>query len=92
MENKVRVQLDFAPQDANKLDDLKEAFGLNTRVDVIKYAMGLLDWVAEVRRGGWQLLLEKGDERRVVVLPFDVYQRESQKSTRKRGTSQQTPP
>lgn len=69
MSDKVRVQLDFGPEETRKLDAVKEEMGLTSRVEVVKHALGLLEWVVERRKNGWELIFEKGEEQRVVVLP-----------------------
>ena len=69
MANKVRLQFDFPNDAVRELDALRDALGLTSRIDVVKQALGLLQWVVEARRDGWEILSERGDEQRVVVLP-----------------------
>jgi hypothetical protein len=69
MADKVRLQFDFALEAVKDLDELREALGATSRVDVVKQALGLLQWAVKSRRDGWELLIERGDEQRVVVLP-----------------------
>jgi hypothetical protein len=41
-----RVQLDFSSDALEMLDQLKEGVGANTRAEVIRLALRLLDWFA----------------------------------------------
>ena len=78
MADKIRLQFDFGHEGVQELDRLKDELGLTSRVDVVKQALGLLQWAVEAKRDGWELLIEKRDEQRVVVLPsFAGRQRES---------------
>jgi len=67
---KIRLQFDFGPKAVQELDEFKNALGVSARVDVVKHALGLLQWAMQAKRDGWELLAERGKEHRIVVLPF----------------------
>jgi hypothetical protein len=67
---KIRLQFDFGPESVKELDELRNEVGASSRVAVVKEALGLLQWVTQAYKEGWQLIVERGDEQRVVVLPF----------------------
>ncbi|MDP3792931.1 MAG: hypothetical protein Q8Q89_04370 [bacterium] len=69
MAAKVRLQFDFNPKFVKGLDQMKNQMNLTSRVDVVKHALGLLQWALDTRKEGWELLIEKADEQRIVVLP-----------------------
>jgi len=68
--DKVRLQFDFGHEAVKELDELKDELGVTSRVDVVKHALGLLQWAMQAGRDGWELIAERGNEQRVVVLPF----------------------
>jgi len=68
--DKLRLQFDFSPDAVRDLDELKKEMGLTSRVDVVKHALGLLQWVVRMRQRGAELLIEEKGEHRVVVLPL----------------------
>jgi hypothetical protein len=41
---KERVQLDFSPEALSRLDHLKDQMGLNTRAEVFRNALRILEW------------------------------------------------
>jgi hypothetical protein len=49
---KVRVQLDFRPEEAQALDTLKTRFGLRSRSDAVRAALGVAGWVVDAKLRG----------------------------------------
>ncbi|MEK7197885.1 MAG: hypothetical protein AAB648_00270 [Patescibacteria group bacterium] len=68
MAEKVRLQFDFGPEAVKELDQMKNYMCLTSRVDVVKQALGLLQWVLDTKKEGWELFIEKGNAQRVVIL------------------------
>ncbi len=69
MANKLRLQFDFSPLAAKDLEKLRIDLGLTSRVDVVKQALGLLQWVVQLHQGGGELITKVNGQERVVVLP-----------------------
>ncbi|MFN7936069.1 MAG: hypothetical protein U0R19_22250 [Bryobacteraceae bacterium] len=68
---KKRLQFDFTLDALEELEDLQRITGLQTRVEVIRHALRLLQWAAEeVNLNDATLLIEKQGKLREVVLPF----------------------
>jgi hypothetical protein len=68
----VRIQLSFADQDAHFLERMRVEMNLSSREEVIKHALGILDWWWEERKAGSKLVIERGNEQHYVVFPFEV--------------------
>ena len=66
---KVRLQFDFSLDAVGELDTLREKLKVARRVDIVKHALGLLQWAVQYHEDGWTLLVERGDDQRVVELP-----------------------
>jgi hypothetical protein len=43
---KERVQFDFSKEALDRVDFLKDHFDINTRAEVVRLALRLLDWIA----------------------------------------------
>ncbi len=69
MSDKLRLQFDFSPEAAKDLEKLKNDMGLTSRVNVVKQALGLLQWIVEKRKGGAVLLIEEKGKQLEVVFP-----------------------
>lgn len=69
MPGKIRLQFDFGPEAVKELDEMKNQMNLTSRVDVVKQALGLLQWALDTKKEGWELLAEKSGEQRVIVFP-----------------------
>lgn len=68
---RVRLQFDFSLEAVRDLDEIKDVMGLTSRVDVVKQALGLLQWAVRVRQRDAELLIEEKDgAQKVIVLPF----------------------
>ena len=68
---KVRIQFEFSRMASWKLDKLRYFLGLRSRANVLKHALGLLQWAVEARRDGYNLLIRRGQEQRQVILPWE---------------------
>lgn len=67
----IRFHLDFADEDADFLERMREEMNLPSREEVIKYGLGMLDWYWKERKEGWHLLMERDREQRIVSFPFE---------------------
>jgi hypothetical protein len=65
---KARIQLDFAPDALNRLERLQHKLEAASRAEVIRRALGLLEWVINHEEEGERLLLERKDGMIVPVL------------------------
>ncbi|MBI2409563.1 hypothetical protein HYV30_00790 [Candidatus Kaiserbacteria bacterium] len=48
---------------------MRKALRLGADVEVVKQALGLLQWFVETQHDGWKLIIERGDEQREVIFP-----------------------
>ena len=70
MPDKTRVQFDFTPEALQTLDKLKGRLNVNTRADVIRYSMRVLDWVLSTTESNAKILVEKDARQQEIVFPF----------------------
>jgi len=65
-----RLHVRFPPQAVEQLDQLKAELGASSYVEVIKIALGLLDWAVDRLKKGWSVEARHGEsERERIVLP-----------------------
>ena len=70
-DRKYRVQLDFAADAFNELNDLMKRLGASSRAEVIRNALGVLRWVTKHLSEGSKIVVERKDGKRVEVdFPF----------------------
>jgi len=62
--------MDFTPEVMKEIDELKDDLGLKSRTEMIRYAVGLLKTVSEMKRDGYSMQFKKGDEIVAIVLPI----------------------
>jgi len=66
-----RVQFDFTDEALLELDSLKQALGVKTRAEVIRYSLRLMQWLIQQLQQGSRILVEKRDGQvEGVVFPF----------------------
>jgi hypothetical protein len=65
-----RVQFDFTDAALEELDGLKEAVGVRTRAEVIRYSLRLMQWVIQQMAQGGRILVERNGQVESVVFPF----------------------
>jgi hypothetical protein len=53
---RVRVQLDLAPLEVAALDGLRDSCNLRSRADAVRYALGIMEWVAREASNGSQVV------------------------------------
>jgi hypothetical protein len=70
VQTKSRVQFDFTEEALQTLDGLKAKLSLNSRADVIRYALRILDWTLEQLQSDAKILVEKNGKAQEVVFPF----------------------
>ena len=54
--SRVRVQLDLDPLEVEALDGLRDHCALRSRADAVRYALGIMEWVAHEQARGNQIL------------------------------------
>lgn len=54
--SRVRVQLDLEPAEVEALDGLRDQCALRSRADAVRYALGIMEWVAQQNARGNQIL------------------------------------
>jgi hypothetical protein len=54
--SKIRVQLDFRPDEVGSLDALRDRCALRSRADAVRLALGLMEWVAQQTDQGNQIV------------------------------------
>lgn len=65
-----RIHFRFPPQAVEQLDRLRAEIGATSYVEVLKIALGLLDWTMEhIQKGGNIAAIYDGKEQERVVLP-----------------------
>ena len=69
---KLRLQFDFSGEATGELTELQQVLGVATRADVVKHALGLLQWVVNSKRDGWDILVEKDGAQKLVVLHYNI--------------------
>ena len=55
------VTLDFNEEAAENMDLLKERLGVETRTELVRRALVLLDYTEEKKQEGYRLFLKRGD-------------------------------
>jgi Arc/MetJ-type ribon-helix-helix transcriptional regulator len=69
--DKQRLQVEFTPEAVSGIDELRRMTGISTRSEVIRNALGFLQWAMfEITKNDAVLLLEKQGRRQEVVFPF----------------------
>lgn len=66
-----RLVFDFEGAAVQELDEVKAGLGLAERTDVIRSALGFLQWTVQARKEGWRLAIEQNGERRELVFPWE---------------------
>ena len=56
---KHRVQLDFSAEALDRLDLLMEKMDAASRAEVVRHALGLLDWMVDRLTDGHRIMLKK---------------------------------
>ena len=51
-----RVQLDLLPEEIASLDDLTQGYGLRSRADAVRTALGVLEWIRTETATGRQVV------------------------------------
>lgn len=83
MAEKTRVQFDFTPAALQELDRLQAALGVNTRAEVIRNSLRVLQWLTEqLRDEGRILVQDKNGNVQNVVFPFLRIQTNAQDANR----------
>ncbi len=54
--SRIRVQLDLDPKEVEALDGLRDRCSLRSRADAVRYALGIMEWVAKEQSRGSQVL------------------------------------
>lgn len=54
--SRIRVQLDLDPLEVEALDNLRDRFALRSRADAVRFALGIMEWVAREQDRGNQVL------------------------------------
>lgn len=54
--NRIRVQLDLNVAEVEALDGLRDQCALRSRADAVRYALGIMEWVAKQNAHGNQVL------------------------------------
>jgi|SRR5271157_5929236 len=65
-----RVQFDIVPEAMNELERLQTVLGLNTKAQVIRYAMQVMRWMVEQAQAGNSVLVDKNGRLQEVIFPF----------------------
>ena len=69
-EERQRLEFDFSRQAVESLDALKDKRGAESRAEVIRHALALLDWLHEETSKGYAIHLVKGEEVREIDLIY----------------------
>ena len=67
---KHRLQLDFPSEGIRELDEMKQMVGAESRAQLIRFALKLLQWYLGVRQKGGSLLVEMDGRQERIVFPF----------------------
>ncbi len=66
-----RVQFDFTDEALLELDSLKQAVGVKTRAEVVRYSLRLMQWlIQQIQQGGRILVQRRDGQVEGVVFPF----------------------
>lgn len=66
---RIRVQLDLDPKEVEALDGLRDLCALRSRADAVRYALGIMEWVAREQARGSQVLSISKDSASPLVIP-----------------------
>jgi hypothetical protein len=65
-----RVQIEFSPEAANRLREIKQLADATSNADVLRNALRFYDWFLRQQQDGWNLQLRRGDAIREVEIVF----------------------
>jgi hypothetical protein len=65
-----RVQIEFSPEAANRLREIKQLADATSNADVLRNALRFYDWFLRQQQEGWKLQLRRGDAIREVEIVF----------------------
>jgi hypothetical protein len=65
-----RVQIEFSPEAANRLREIKQLADATSNADVLRNALRFYDWFLRQQQDGWKLQLRRGDAIREVEIVF----------------------
>lgn len=63
-----RLVFDFPAQEVAEFDALKAAGGMTSRSELLRNALRLYQWFAEQRKEGYEVVLRKGTDEKVVEI------------------------
>jgi hypothetical protein len=65
-----RVQIEFSPEAATRLREIKQLADATSNADVLRNALRFYDWFLRQQQEGWKLQLRRGDAIREVEIVF----------------------